>query len=230
MMLLNPTGGLIGGDYLRTNILLGPGTHVCMTTPSATRVYRTDGPPVIQETTIRLEEDAVLEFIPEHVIPHPGSALRQSLRAEMAPGSCLILNDGFAAGRVARNELWQFQELSSSTEILLGDRLVYLNRTRIVPSERIPLGLGTMEGFHYTANLTAFSDRFNEWPKLVDELASNIDAIPAIRGGASETAHSGCIVRLLAPAAQDLTSATQKLWALVRGRLLQLPPLDLRKY
>jgi urease accessory protein len=98
-----------------------------MTTPSATRVYRTNGPPVIQETKIRLAEDAVLEFLSEHVIPHPGSVLRQLLRVEMAPGSCLILNEAFAAGRVARNELWQFQELSSSTEILLGDRLVDCN-------------------------------------------------------------------------------------------------------
>jgi urease accessory protein UreH len=105
-----------------------------------------------------------------------------------------------------------------------------LNRTKIVPSERVPLGLGTMEGFNYTANLTAFSDRFNKWPKLVDELGSSLDATPAIRGGASETAQPGCTVRLLASAAQDLTSTTQMLWALIRRRLLQLPPLDFRKY
>ena len=40
LLLLNPTGGVLGGDRLETEVSLGPASHVCLSTPSATRVYR----------------------------------------------------------------------------------------------------------------------------------------------------------------------------------------------
>jgi hypothetical protein len=50
LMLLNPTGGIVGSDFLFTQIIQEPHTRVCLTTPSATRVYRTPGQPAVQET------------------------------------------------------------------------------------------------------------------------------------------------------------------------------------
>jgi len=37
LLVLNPTGGVLGGDRLETRVELGPGSHVCLSTPSATR-------------------------------------------------------------------------------------------------------------------------------------------------------------------------------------------------
>src|SRR5215475_4769965 len=33
VMLLNPTGGLLGGDVLQTSVAMGSGSRVCLTTP-----------------------------------------------------------------------------------------------------------------------------------------------------------------------------------------------------
>ena len=52
LMLLNPTGGVIGGDFLFMQIIQEADTRVCLTTPSATRVYRTRSQPAAQETQI----------------------------------------------------------------------------------------------------------------------------------------------------------------------------------
>src|ERR1700733_2901557 len=107
LMLLNPTGGVLGGDHLTTEITLEAGTHVCLTTPSATRIYRTADKPAILETVIRLDQGATLEYFPDHVIPHVGSALRQSLRIELLRGSRAIILDSMASGRVAHGERWR---------------------------------------------------------------------------------------------------------------------------
>src|SRR6202049_467210 len=56
LMLLNPTGGVLGGDHLVTEIIQEAQTRVCLTTPSATRVYRTSEQPAILETVIKLGE------------------------------------------------------------------------------------------------------------------------------------------------------------------------------
>src|SRR5258706_7251441 len=61
LMLLNPTGGVLGGDRLVTAIIQADETPVSMTTPSATRIYRTAEKPAILETTIHLGESATLE-------------------------------------------------------------------------------------------------------------------------------------------------------------------------
>ncbi|HZN50301.1 MAG TPA: urease accessory protein UreD, partial [Methylomirabilota bacterium] len=41
--ILNPTGGLVGGDRLSIDVEATADAHAVLTTPSATRVYRTDG-------------------------------------------------------------------------------------------------------------------------------------------------------------------------------------------
>src|SRR5580704_11294456 len=132
LMLLNPTGGVLGGDHLITEIVQEAGTHVCLTTPSATRIYRTAEKPAILETVIRVGEGATLEYFPDHVIPHKGSSLRQSVRIEMARGSRAIVLDSMASGRVAHGERWNFTEMDSQLEVRIRSKLVFFNRTKIV--------------------------------------------------------------------------------------------------
>src|ERR1700680_3633275 len=151
LMLLNPTGGVLGGDHLITEIIQEAGTHVCLTTPSATRIYRTAEKPAVLETVIQLGEAATLEYLPDHVIPHTGSALHQSLRVEMARGSRAILLDSFAAGRVAHGERWHFSEIDSRTEVTVCGKPAFLNRTKINPAAQRPEHLGLMEEFSYMA-------------------------------------------------------------------------------
>jgi urease accessory protein len=229
LLLLNPTGGVLGGDRLATEIVLGPGAHALFTTPSATRVYRALGPPSLQDTTIRLGAGAWVEYLPDHLIPHPGSAFHQSLTVEMGPGSRAIVADAWAVGRVARGERWQFRELVSRTAITAGGRPLFLDRVRLEPARGIPRGLGGLEEFDYLATLVVVGEGLPGWEDPARALDDCLGRWSGVRGGASPIGRHGCLVRLLALTAQDLVEATRGLWTLSRGLLLGLPPLDLRK-
>ncbi len=229
-MLLNPTGGVLGGDHLVTEIDLEAGTHACLSTPSATRVYRTAGEPAILETAIRVAEGATLEYFPDHVIPHAGAALRQSLRLEMARGSAAILIDSIASGRIAHGERWQFRELDSRIEVNLRSKPLYLNRTKIAPGIMQPNAPGLMEDFDYMSSLLAFADEFTCWPELCDALNAELERMLEVRGAATLAARAGCVVRFLARSAFDMTHANQTLWDIARERLLGRPPFEHRKY
>ena len=229
LMLLNPTGGVLGGDRLETKITLGAGAHVCLTTPSATRVYRALGPPGVQETAIRLGGGAIVEYVPDHVIPHPGAAFHQSVTVEMGPGSCAIISDSLAVGRLARGERWAFRELTSRITVTSGGRLLFLDRISLDPSRRIPEGLGGMERFGYLASIALLADGFAGWENATAALEARLAGWPSVRGGVSAMARGGCLVRVLAPSAYDLTEASRGLWTLARQLLLGLAPLDLRK-
>jgi urease accessory protein len=230
LMLLNPTGGLVGGDHLLTRIVQGSGTAVCITTPSATRVYRTASYPATHQTLIRVDEEASLEYLPDHVIPHAGSELRQSLRVEMARESRAIIWDALAAGRVARGERWDFRSLDSHTEILLCGRPLFINRTRINPVYQRPEQLGLMEGFSYVASLAVLADGFRGWETLIASIDTQLERMPQVRSGVTLLASGGCLVRLFTHSAADLTLAQARLWAQARELVLGLAPFDLRKY
>jgi urease accessory protein len=230
LMLLNPTGGVLGGDHLVTEILQEAGTHICLTTPSATRIYRTAEKPATLETVIRLGEGATLEYFPDHIIPHLGSALRQSLRIEMARGSRAILLDSMASGRVAHGERWSFTELDSRTEIFSFGRPAYLNRTKIIPGANRPDRLGRMEEHDYLSSLGLFADGFTRWKEVSAALNEDLKSAPNVRGGATQLSRGGCVVRFLARSASDMIVANRKLWDVARGQVAGLPPFDHRKY
>jgi urease accessory protein len=230
LMLLNPTGGVLGGDHLVTEIEQEAGTHICLTTPSATRIYRTVEKPATLETMIRLGEGATLEYFPDHVIPHAGSALRQSLHIEMSRGSRAIILDSMASGRVAHGERWSFTEVDSRTEVFACDRPVYINRTRIVPATNLPDRLGWMEEFDYMSCMGMFADGFARWKEVSAAMNEELKSVPNVRGGASLLSRGGCLVRFLARSASDMTLANKKLWDVARWQLAGLPPFDHRKY
>jgi urease accessory protein len=230
LMLLNPCGGLVGGDFLFTRIVQEEGTHVCLTTPSATRVYRTRDQPAVQETRIYMAPQASLEFLPDHVIPHRDSKLHQTLRVEMSRGSRAILWDAFAAGRLAHGERWDFSSLDSRTEISLCDRIVYLNRTLIRPGELAPPRLSLAGGFDYLATLVVVADQFDLWEEAVAAMRAELKAMPHIYGGASLLSAHGCIVKFLSRSASDMVRAQLTLWACARKIVFGSSPVDLRKY
>lgn len=230
LLMLNPTGGVLGGDHLRTEVTLGENAHACLSTPSATRIYRTDSVPAEIHTHLRIGRNATLEYLPDYVIPHPGSSLRQSLRIEMEEGGRGIFFDGFSSGRVALGEAWEFRDFDSRTELFLRGEPIFANRTKILQKANDFAGLRSMGGYAYCGAMLIIADGFDNWRALIAELRAAIDALPGIFGGASLLAQNGCSVQYLAHSAIDFHAATERLWAISRQHLLNLPPFALRKY
>ncbi len=229
LMLLNPTGGLVGGDAVETSVTLGSGSRVCLTTAAATRVYRSAGAPAVQRFAAVLEGDAALEYLPDHLIPSPGARLRQSIEVALAPESTLIALDAWAVGRIARGERWRFDELDSA--IVVRDRRGLLLRERArLPGARSRAGLGGAEGHGYVATFVAMAPAREEWDRLTDELVAVVDAARLdARVGVTPLGRGGLLARLLCPSAPVLHEAVGALWTVARHRLLGLEALCLRK-
>lgn len=222
--ILNPTGGLVGGDRLAIDVTVGAAAHACLTTPSATKVYRTAGDAAEQTVRLQLAPKARLEWVPDHTIPFAGSALRQRIEAEVAEGATLVLLDAFAAGRVARGEAWRFALLDSTLSIrdargfILHDRLVLRDGT-------LGPGLGVAQDRPYVATLAVVTDA------AVGGFIDDVAALAAddVDVGAACLARRGALVRCLAANAPALARTLDAVWASARRRVLGLPPLALRK-
>jgi urease accessory protein len=224
---LNPTGGLVGGDRLAIDVTVGPDAHACLTTPSATKVYRTACEPAIQDVRLRLETGSVCEWVPDHTIPFAGSALRQRITVDAGDGARLILVDAFAAGRVGRGEAWTFHLLESTLAIrdakgrLLHDRFV------LEAAGSLDLGgIGVTAGRPYFASVVVVADAVDAFRR---DVAARFPAGGEVAVGAGTLPRRGVLVRCLAPSAPALLDAVDRLWAAARQHVLALPPLGLRK-
>ena len=233
LMLLNPTGGLLGGDRLDTVVTVGAGGRVCLTTPAATRVYRTAAAPAMQRLRATVGAGAALEYLPDHLIPSPGARLEQSTEIVLADDATAILLDAWAVGRAARGEAWRFGALDIATVVSDPRGPLLVERVRLDAGDARrgwPRGSGGAEGMAYMATLAALSPSARDWGALVDDLRAALAATGGeLRHGVTALARGGVLARLLAPTAPALQGSVERLWALCRGRLLGLPPLDLRK-
>jgi urease accessory protein len=235
--MLNPTGGLVGGDRLSIDVDVAPGAHAVLTTPSATRVYRTEGEDTIQSVRLVIGPRAVVEWVPDHTIPFAGSALRQTIDVELDESAGLVLVDAFSAGRIALGEAWRFTVLDSAISIrdqhgwLLYDRFVLRGRAGVArlhtEDDRGFDGLGFAESRPYFGSIAiigAFDrDRF---AADVEQLVAHRDAA---RLGVAALPRRGALVRCLAATAPALVDAVEGCWRLARRALFDLPPLGLRK-
>jgi urease accessory protein len=224
---LNPTGSVLGGDHLRIDVRAEADAHAVLTTPSATRVHRTAGPVAVQEVGLTVARGAALEWVPDHTIPHAGSAFRQVVRARVTADATLLLVDAFAAGRVACGERFAFRTLESALHVTDDDGWLLHDRFALEGAPRWG-GLGFCEGAPYFATVVAIA------PAPAASLARAAQGALAARGasraGVGRLPRRGILARCLAETAPELTEMLHAIWAAVRAEALGAPALDLRKY
>jgi len=229
LFLLNPTGGVLGGDDLDTAVELGSDAHVCLSTTSATRVSRSSGALSTVRTTLRVGEGARLEYVPDHLILSPGARLAQRLDVEMAPGASAIVSDAWAVGRVARGEAWRFDLLDSA--IVARDSEGLLFKDRLVLQGTVGwAGLGGAEGMAYVATVLCLAPAHAALGDLERAIAESLSARPGEAAvGVTALARGGVIARILAATAPAMQSLVARAWAACRSELWALPPQLLRK-
>ena len=97
-VLVHPPGGLVGGDTLDIDLTLDPGAHALVTTPGATRFYRSTGAAATQQLHAALANGARLEWLPLETIAYSGCIGENSARFVLAPGAEMIGWDLLALG------------------------------------------------------------------------------------------------------------------------------------
>lgn len=231
-LLLNYSGGLVGGDCLSINMSLDNDAHVLISAPSANRVYRTEGRVSEQVVNITIGPRAVLEWLPEHTIPFAGSRFKQTLHATLAPGATLLLWDAIASGRIAREERWAFTDLENEIQITMASGRSLLDRYILDPATDLGR-VGLAEEWDYVASFYVVNDAMASevWSRLESKIALILDERPGqVLGGVSAPSVPGLAIKLLMRSAPDLSYMLDALWAAVREEILNLRPVSLRKY
>jgi urease accessory protein len=117
--ILHPPGGVVGGDLLDVQIDAKSGASAVITTPAATKFYRSAQRLARQSTRIRIAPDASVEWLPQEAIVFDGACAESLVSVELEPGGNFLGWEIVCLGRPAaalpftrghfrqRFELWQ---------------------------------------------------------------------------------------------------------------------------
>ncbi len=231
-LLVNPSGGLVGGDQLSIDLSVGRQAHALISTPSANRVYRSLSRDALQQVSIRVAEQGILEWMPEHTIPFAGSRFRQTIDVRLAAGASLVLWDAIASGRIAHGERWKFATLENQIRITMASGASVQEHYALTPDDT-KADIRLADAWDYIGSLFMIGDAIDTsiWASLDATLADILGKQSGqVLAGVSQPAVPGLVVKVVAKSAPALTATLNELWAAVRQALWKYPPAILRKY
>lgn len=199
-VLVHPPGGLVAGDTLEVEVRAGAGSHGLVTTPGASRFYRSDGAAAVQDVRIHVESGARLEWLPLEALYYSGCQAENRLRMQVDPGAELIGWDVAALGLPQAGQ--PFVRGSVLQHIELRD--AWLERGRIAAGDaRLldgPLGLAghrCLAGLFFAAGDEISRERREA---LLDAARAAIEGHAlAASAGATAPGPRVVVVRVLAP-------------------------------
>lgn len=140
-VLVHPPGGIVGGDRIDIDLTVEAQAHALITTPGATRFYRSAGDAAMQCLQARVGAGARLEWLPLETIAYSGCLAENRMCFELAPGAEMIGWDLLALGLPAADAGFEHGWIRQHLE-LPG---VWLERGTIAAADQrllnSPLGL-----------------------------------------------------------------------------------------
>ena len=218
VVLLNTSGGLVGGDRLGVTVTLDAGARALVTGQAAEKVYRSAGQDVVIANHLAIGEGAWLEWLPQETILFDCARLRRRLTLELAPTARALAGEIVVFGRRARGETISELLLHDSWTIRRGGRLVWADALRLNRDARAvltsPFGF---DGAAAMATLVYAADDAQA------QLAAVREILAEERGIAATALGDILLLRGLATDVPALRRAFARLWCLLRSRGGGLP-------
>jgi len=223
-VLVHPPGGLVGGDTLDIALRAAPGTHGLVTTPGATRFYRSEGPLALQRTHLTLEGNARLEWLPLETICYSGCRAENHLTMALEPDAQVMGWDVTALGLPHANLPFAQGFVQQHLE-LPG---VWLERGRVDAQDALLLNSpAALAGMKCWATLYLVSGKALERTAktmALDTAREVIAANPlAAHAGATSPNAQTVVVRAMAPQVESVMALLRQVRLAWRTALWDLP-------
>ena len=129
--LLHPPGGVVGGDRLEIDVDAAVQSQVLITTPGATKFYRSASAVASQQVRLQVGAGASLEWFPQENILFPGAEVSLETEVDLASDARLALWEIHCLGRPVIDESFERGRLDSRLTIRRDGRPLLMERLRV---------------------------------------------------------------------------------------------------
>ena len=217
-VIVHPPSGIVGGDVLDISVRLAANTHALITTPGATRFYKSTDAPGTQQVHAHVAAGAKLEWLPLEAIAYNGCNAVNRAVFELDPGAEMIGWDITALGLPHAGEPFVRGVLNQHIE-LPG---LWLERARIDASDTrlmdSPLGLADMRcmGTLFFASGEVITRERREALLEVVRAVLGASALAATAGATAPNPRM-VVVRTLSPVVEPAMDTLRACWAALRA-------------
>ncbi len=220
VLILHPPGGVAGGDQLELKVDFKPGSKGMISTPSATKFYRSENRLASQVQIIHLSEASEAEWLPQETLFFNRCKVNNTLKFELdSPDNKLIAWDIVGLGRPASGEGFEQGELIQSLELRIAEKRLFVDRLRLVPENCVLKSSAGLNSHTLFATALFYRNDAESQKKLLEEL----QAIEwSLLVGVTMLGNL-IVMRVLADELDEIKSVLFRAWTIARPSVLGLP-------
>jgi urease accessory protein len=216
---IHPPGGVVGGDELEIALDVPAAASALVTTPAATKLYRSGGPTAVIHNRLEVRSGGVLEWLPQETIAFGGSRAVVRTEVVLEPGARFLGWEISCLGRPASGDAFESGRLDQRTELALAGRPLLIDRLLTEGGGALQRGAWGWGGrsvygcFLATGESTELTRRLREAVQPTG--AGELFAVTAVAGVT--------VCRYLGVSAAGARSCLSRAWAVAREVLLDKP-------
>lgn len=156
-ILVHPPAGIVGGDSLEIDVRVGTQGHALLTTPGATKWYRSAGSWAQQLNRFVVSSMACLEYLPQETIVFDGALAQWDTEIRLGAGARYMGWEVLCLGRGA-GEHFAHGQCQSRMMVLREDKPVWMERSNILADGLLTRSSAGLNGKTVCATLIAVAD------------------------------------------------------------------------
>lgn len=215
LLILHPPAGIAGGDRLHIDLELSRGTQARVTTPGAAKWYRSSGATAHQDIRLRVDDGAVLEWLPQEAIVFDGACIASCAHIDCAEDARACGWDIWVLGRRASGENFLQGHIHQRTSLRRADRLLWQERMHLAADDALrssSLGWNAARvlGSFWALGLPADESLLERCREVSES---------GVQLGVTRFEHGLWLARALGDSAEAVRAALTRIWGLVRPAL-----------
>lgn len=215
LYLLHPPGGVAGGDQLKIEATASEGAGALVTTPGATKFYRSVGPEASQEQRLRVDGGA-LEWLPQENILFPSANAVLSTTVELEGNARFVGWEINCLGRPVNGEKFEPGRAEFRFKLLKEGQPLLIER-QVVEGEASLIGAANLRGNPVFGSLYAYPADAG----LLEEVRESLDEPEEL----GLTLVDGLLVaRYLGDSTERCRKFFVLIWALIRPKVIGREP------
>jgi urease accessory protein len=216
--ILHPPGGVVGGDGLDLGVEVASGASALLTTPAATKLYRSAGEAAVIQQTLRVASGGSLEWLPQETIAFSAAQAELCTRIDLEAGAVFLGWEILCLGRPASAERFEAGQLRQRIELRRAGKLGYCERgTYRAGNAVLHAAWGLRDQPVVGTLVCAGRDLSAHLPELraaIGELAPPAYAAISCMGELG-------VARYLGPSTEQARECFKRVWQAVRPLLLE---------
>lgn len=226
--LLHPPGGVVGSDRLEIRLQVDTDAHALVTTPGATKFYRSGGRLATQIQTLSVAAGGLLEWLPQENIFFPDAQAQVETRIELATGARFIGWDIQCLGRPVIGEVFDVGEVQAQTRVEIDGQLQLIDQLRTRGRELVDAAAGMRtHPMQATLLLVDGSGPEGDHEPLLARVRQVLDSTPDGLDAGATCVDGILVVRVLGPRTEPILRLLTQVWIqarpLIAGREAVVP-------